>query len=77
MQKNLPRSSRNVKEISREIDRATCEKNFNTIARSQKSALGASFSDRNFFRFDAIGPQDRSLRSIRSKKIFAQIEIVK
>ena len=77
MQKNLPRSSRNVKEISRKIDRTAREKNFDTIARSWKSALGAMFSDRNFFRFDAIRPQDRALRSIRSKKFFAHIEIVK
>jgi hypothetical protein len=77
VQKNLPRSSRNVKEISREIDRATREENFNTIARSRRSALGAMFSDRNFFRFDAIRSQDRASQSIRSKKIFPHIEIVK
>jgi hypothetical protein len=77
VQKNLPRSARNVKEISREIDRATREENFNTIAGSRKSALGAMFSDRNFFCFDAIRSQDRALRSIRSKKIFPHIEIAK
>jgi len=77
VKKNLPRSSRIVKEISREIDLVTRAKNFTAIVQSRKSALEAIFSDRNFFRCETIRSRDRALRSIRSKKIFAYIEIVK
>jgi hypothetical protein len=74
--KNFCLLPRIAKEIPRESDRASRERNFTAIAMSRESALRAIVRDRNFFVAAQFRQANRATRSAESKKFFARASIV-
>jgi hypothetical protein len=74
-EKNFCLCARIEKEISREIDRAQCARNFGRIARSRVAALEAFAHDRNFLRRRAILSNRCACDQRDRKNIFSSRQI--